>query len=66
MALPCRYICLKALLNFKSSRAIGHICISHFPLLIYDLQSHPAFAEYHDLLEDLEEKLASVANLEEK
>ncbi|XP_062156067.1 uncharacterized protein LOC133863927 isoform X1 [Alnus glutinosa] len=28
------------------------------------LQSHPAFAEYHDLLEDLEEKLSSVANLE--
>ncbi|KAG6725467.1 hypothetical protein I3842_02G033700 [Carya illinoinensis] len=30
------------------------------------LQSHLAFSEYHDLLEDLEEKLSSVANLEEK
>jgi hypothetical protein len=30
------------------------------------LQSHPAFVEYHDLLEDLEEKLSSVVNLEEK
>ncbi|GAV90172.1 RIC1 domain-containing protein [Cephalotus follicularis] len=30
------------------------------------LQSHPTFAEYHDLLEALEEKLLSVANLEEK
>lgn len=30
------------------------------------LQSHPAFTEYQDLLEDLEEKLSSVANVEEK
>ncbi|KAE9617715.1 putative transcription factor WD40-like family [Lupinus albus] len=30
------------------------------------LQSHPAFAEYQDLLEELEEKLLSVANMEEK
>ncbi|XP_045793411.1 guanine nucleotide exchange factor subunit RIC1-like [Trifolium pratense] len=30
------------------------------------LQSHPAFIEYQDLLEDLEEKLSSVANEEEK
>nr|XP_023871488.1 uncharacterized protein LOC111984068 [Quercus suber] len=29
------------------------------------LQSHPVFAEYHDLLEDLEEKLSSVTNLED-
>ena len=33
---------------------------------MYALQSHPAFAEYHDLLEDLEDKLSSLANLEEK
>ncbi|KAI4355111.1 hypothetical protein L6164_003915 [Bauhinia variegata] len=30
------------------------------------LQSHPAFSEYHDVLQDLEEKLSSVANLEDK
>ncbi|KAK8636279.1 hypothetical protein V6N13_004983 [Hibiscus sabdariffa] len=30
------------------------------------LQSHPSFAEYHDLLDDLEEKLSSPANSEEK
>lgn len=30
------------------------------------LQSHPAFIEYQDLLEDLEDKLSSVANEEEK
>lgn len=30
------------------------------------LQSHPSFAEYHDLLDDLEEKLSSTANAEEK
>ncbi|XP_027350147.1 RAB6A-GEF complex partner protein 1-like isoform X2 [Abrus precatorius] len=30
------------------------------------LQSHPAFTEYQDLLEDLEEKLSSVANVERK
>ncbi|KAK7250793.1 hypothetical protein RIF29_33472 [Crotalaria pallida] len=30
------------------------------------LQSHPAFAEYQDLLEELQEKLSSVANVEEK
>ncbi|CAL0303289.1 unnamed protein product [Lupinus luteus] len=30
------------------------------------LQSHPAFAEYQDLLEELEEKLLSVANMEQK
>ncbi|XP_061361240.1 uncharacterized protein LOC133305118 isoform X4 [Gastrolobium bilobum] len=29
------------------------------------LQSHPAFTEYQDLLEDLEQKLSSVANVEE-
>lgn len=32
----------------------------------YALQSHPAFIEYQDLLEDLEDKLSSVANEEEK
>ncbi|CAK8542406.1 unnamed protein product [Lathyrus sativus] len=30
------------------------------------LQSHPAFTEYQDLLEDLEEKLSSVTNEEEE
>ncbi|KAF3441536.1 hypothetical protein FNV43_RR15450 [Rhamnella rubrinervis] len=30
------------------------------------LQSHPTLVEYHDLLEDLEEKLSSAANLGEK
>ncbi|XP_059651371.1 uncharacterized protein LOC132298981 [Cornus florida] len=30
------------------------------------LQSHPAFAEYHDLLEALEERLSATASLEEK
>ncbi|KAK7295112.1 hypothetical protein RJT34_18016 [Clitoria ternatea] len=30
------------------------------------LQSHPAFTEYQDLLEDLQEKLSSVANVEVK
>ncbi|KHG03882.1 Protein RIC1 [Gossypium arboreum] len=30
------------------------------------LQSHSSFAEYHDLLDDLEEKLSSTANAEEK
>ncbi|KAL5572911.1 hypothetical protein UlMin_022508 [Ulmus minor] len=29
------------------------------------LQSHPTFVEFHDLVEDLEEKLSSVVNLEE-
>jgi hypothetical protein len=37
-----------------------------FLLVFYALQSHPAFIEYQDLLEDLEEKLSSVANEEEK
>lgn len=32
--------------------------------VIYVLQSHPAFAEYQDLLEELEEKLSSVADVE--
>ncbi|XP_039048214.1 guanine nucleotide exchange factor subunit RIC1-like isoform X2 [Hibiscus syriacus] len=30
------------------------------------LQSHPAFAEYHDLLDDLEKKLSPTANSEDK
>ncbi|XP_061961808.1 uncharacterized protein LOC133682481 [Populus nigra] len=30
------------------------------------LQSHPAFSEYHDLLEGLEERLSSVADSQEK
>ncbi|XP_038995537.1 LOW QUALITY PROTEIN: guanine nucleotide exchange factor subunit RIC1-like [Hibiscus syriacus] len=30
------------------------------------LQSHPAFAEYHDLLDDLEKKLSTTANSEDK
>ncbi|PNT50050.3 hypothetical protein POPTR_002G162000v4 [Populus trichocarpa] len=30
------------------------------------LQSRPAFSEYHDLLEGLEERLSSVSNLQEK
>ncbi|KAK8502964.1 hypothetical protein V6N13_100260 [Hibiscus sabdariffa] len=30
------------------------------------LQSHPSFAEYHDLLDDLEEKLSPTANSEDK
>nr|AFK35701.1 unknown [Lotus japonicus] len=30
------------------------------------LQSHPSFTEYQDLVEDLEEKLASFTNEEEK
>ncbi|KAJ0053216.1 hypothetical protein Pint_00472 [Pistacia integerrima] len=30
------------------------------------LQSHPTFAEYQDLLEALEERLTSVANMEDK
>ncbi|KAJ7951173.1 Quinoprotein amine dehydrogenase, beta chain-like protein [Quillaja saponaria] len=30
------------------------------------LQSHPALTEYHDLMEDLDEKLSSVNNLEAK
>lgn len=31
----------------------------------YTLQSEPAFGEYHDLVEDLEEKLSSVPNFKE-
>ncbi|XP_022770465.1 guanine nucleotide exchange factor subunit Rich-like isoform X3 [Durio zibethinus] len=30
------------------------------------LQSHPSFAEYHDLIDILEEKLSSIANSEDK
>lgn len=37
-----------------------------FLFSMHCLQSHPAFTEYQDLLEDLEEKLSSVANVEEK
>lgn len=36
------------------------------PLLICVFQSHPTFAEFGDLLEDLEDKLSSVANLDLK
>lgn len=41
-------------------------CGSCFFFSMHCLQSHPAFTEYQDLLEDLEEKLSSVANVEEK
>ena len=57
---------LQCFLVFNNNHEIGHICsISQGSLLINDFQSHPVFAEYHDLLEDLEEKLSSVANLED-
>ena len=66
IALPCRYVCLKAFLILKVVMKLVIYAISQGPLLFNDFQSHPAFVEYHDLLEDLEEKLSSVVNLEEK
>lgn len=56
---------LQCFLDFNNNLEIGHICISKGSLLINDFQSHPVFTEYHDLLEDLEEKLSSVTNLED-
>lgn len=65
----CRYIFSRFLdesANHKNlyltNKIVGPACFWIF----YALQSHPAFTEYQDLLEDLEEKLASVANEEEK
>ncbi|OIV90501.1 hypothetical protein TanjilG_32378 [Lupinus angustifolius] len=52
---------------------LAHMCSVKFKEWIVVLatllrrsESHPAFAEYQDLLEELEEKLLSVANMEEK
>lgn len=42
----------------------AHLIVSF--LDIHNLQSQPAFAEYHDLLEALEERLKCSDNLEEK
>ena len=55
----CRLYCLGVIVYLNEQNMM-------FLSVFYEQQSHPAFTEYQDLLEDLEERLSSVANVEGK
>lgn len=55
----CRYMSLRSLLLTVDN------CTCNTLTFLYSVQSHPAFVEYHDLLQVLEEKLSSSEDLEE-
>jgi len=66
-AAPCRYNSILVFLMYMIVTVETILNEQNCVLLVfYALQSHPAFTEYQDLLEDLEDKLSSVANEEEK